>query len=55
MKIFDPNKELTLTKYASEYDIAAIISLEGHLEIYLSRKLTAAETNYTNIEKKHLQ
>ena len=44
-----------LIPYVSEHAVAAIISREGHLVTYLSRKLTAAETNYSNIEKETLK
>lgn len=49
IKVFDPTKELTPTTDASERAITAMVSQEGH-----SRKLTAAETNYSNTEKEAL-
>ena len=54
IKIFDPKKEITLTTDASAHAMAAILSQEGHPIMYLSRKLTQAETNYSNIEKEAL-
>ena len=54
IKIFDPKKEVTLTIDASERAIAAVISQEGHPIMYLSRKFSSAECNYSNIEKEAL-
>lgn len=54
VKIFDPVKELTLTTDASNCVIAAILLQEDHPEMYLSRKLTLMEVNYSNIEKEAL-
>ena len=51
--MFDPKKEITLATDASERAIAAVVSQEGHPIMYLSRKLSSAECNYSNIEKKH--
>ena len=42
---------VTLTTDEREHAVAAVISPENHLAIYLSRKLAAAESNYLNIEK----
>ena len=53
-KIFDPKKEEMPTKDASEHGVELIISKEGHLAIYLSRNLTVAETNNSDIEKETL-
>ena len=36
---------------ANELAVSVILSLYGHLFMYLSRKLTSAQTNYSNIEK----
>ena len=39
------------TTDASEHPLATIISQKDHPVIYLSRKFTAAETNYSNSKK----
>ena len=52
--MFGPKKEVNLTTDASERAIAAVVSHEGHLIMYLSRKLSSAECNYSNIEKEAL-
>lgn len=49
--MFDPIKELVLTTDASEREIAAVFSQEGHTIIYLTRNLTVVEINYSNIEE----
>ena len=54
MKIFDPKEDITLTTDASEHSISRILPQEGDLIMYLSRRLTNAEFNYSNIEKKAL-
>ena len=54
IKIFNPKKEVTLTTDANEHAIAAVVSQEGHPIMYLSRKLSSAECNYSNIEKEAL-
>ena len=54
MKIFDPKKEITLTTDASECAVSVISSQENHPIMYLSRKLTKAEINNSNIEKEAL-
>ena len=54
IKHFDPKKVVTLTTDASKRVIAAVISQEGHPIMYLSRKLSSAECNYSNIEKEVL-
>ena len=54
IKIFDPKKEVTLTTDARERVIAAVVSQEGHPIMYQSRKLSSAESNYSNIEKEGL-
>ena len=51
VKIFDPEKDITLTPDASEHSISGILSQEGHPIIYSSRRLTNTEFNYINIEK----
>ena len=50
VKIFDPKKDITLTTDASEHSISGILSQEGHPTMYLSRRLTNTEFNYSNIE-----
>ena len=54
--MFDPRKkkEVTLTTDASERTIAGVVSQEGHPIMYLSRKLSLAECNYSNTEKEAL-
>ena len=54
VKIFDPKKDITLTTYESEHSISGILSQEGHPMMYLSRRLTNTELNYSNIEKETL-
>ena len=43
--IFDRKEEVTLTTDTSEHAVAAMKAPEIYPVIYLSRKLTAAETN----------
>ena len=47
-------KEATVTTDASEKDIGGVLSQEGHPVIYVSRKLSQAEQNYSNIEREAL-
>ena len=54
IKIFDAEKEVTLTTDASERAITAVVSEEGHPIRCLSRKLSSTECNYSNIEKEAL-
>ena len=51
VKIFDSKKDITLTTDASELSISGILSQEGHLIMYLSRRRTNTAFNYSNIEK----
>ena len=44
-------KEATVTTDASEKAIGGVLSHEGHPVIYVSRKLSQAEQNYSNIER----
>ena len=53
MKIFDLKKDITLTTDASEDSISGILS-QGHPMMYLSRRLTNTEFNYSNIKKEAL-
>jgi len=54
VRLYNPAKELTVTTDASEKAISAILSQENHPILYLSRSLTAAERNYSNIEREAL-
>ena len=54
VKNFHPKKDMTLTTDSSEHSIFGILSQEGHLIMYLSRRLTNTEFNYSNIEKEAL-
>ena len=54
VKIFDPKKDITLTTDANEHSISGISSQDGHPIMYLSRRLTNTESNYSNIEKEAL-
>ena len=47
-------KEATVTTDASEKAIGGVLSQEGHPVIYVSRKLTPAEKNYSNTEREAL-
>ena len=51
VKTFDTKKDITLTTDASEHSISGILSQEWHLVIYLSRRQTNTEFNYSNKEK----
>ena len=43
--------EASVTRDASEKAIGGVFSQEGHLVIYVSRKLSQAEQNYSNFER----
>ena len=47
-------KEATVTTYASEKAIGGVLSQEGHPVIYVSKMLSQAEQNYSNIEREAL-
>jgi hypothetical protein len=47
-------KEVSLTTDASELAIGGVLSQDGHPVIYIARKLTSAESNYSNIEREAL-
>ena len=47
-------KEATVTTDASEKTIGGALSQEGHPVIYVSRKLSQTEQNYSNIEREAL-
>ncbi|PAA81730.1 hypothetical protein BOX15_Mlig033926g4 [Macrostomum lignano] len=54
IRIFDPRKLTTLTTDASESAVSGILSQDGHPVLYLSRRLSPAERNYSNIEREAL-
>ena len=47
-------KEATVTTKVSEKVIGGVLSQEGHPVIYVSRKLSLAEHNYSKIEREAL-
>ena len=47
-------KEATVTTDASEKAIGGVLSQEGHTVIYVSKKLSQAGQNYSNIEREAL-
>ena len=51
---FDVKKATELTTDASENAIVGILSQEGHPVMYMSRRLSTAERNYSNIEREAL-
>ena len=51
---FDVTKQIELTTDASENAIGAILSQEGHPVMFMSRRLSKAERNYSNIEREAL-
>ena len=53
VKIFNPKKDIMLTTDASEHSISEILS-QGHLIMYISRRLMNTEFNYSNIKKESL-
>ena len=54
VNIFDSTKNTTFTTDASEVSISAIMMQDGHPIMYLSRKLSASERKYSNIEREAL-
>lgn len=48
------NKEVTLTTDASQEALGACLTQDSHPVIYISRRLTDAERNYSNIEREAL-
>ena len=54
IQIFDPKKITTVTTDASETAVSAIISQNNHPVLYLSRRLSSAEQQYSNIEREEL-
>ena len=51
VKIFDPKKDIMLTTDRSKYSISGILSQEGQMIMYLSRRQMNSEFNYSNIKK----
>jgi len=51
LKPYSLEEEATLTTDASEGQIAACLSQKGHPVIFVSKTLSAAERNYSNIER----
>ena len=54
VKIFYPKMDITSTTGASEHSISGILSQEGHPIMYLSKRLTNDEFNYSSIRKEPL-
>ena len=54
VKIFYPKKDIMLTTDESEHSISGILSQEGYPIVYVSRRLTNTEFNYSNVEKEAL-
>ena len=54
LQLYSLTKEATVTTDASEKTIGGLLSQEGHPVIYVSRKLSQAEQNYSNIEQEAL-
>ena len=52
--IFDPKRRSILTTDASQNAVAGILTQDGHLVLYMSRRLTTAEWSYSNIEREAL-
>ena len=53
-KVFDPKNETVLFADDRGLAVSAILSPDGHPVIYLSRKLTSPDANYSNIETEAL-
>ena len=51
LKPYDTTKEITIETDASQRAVAAIITQERHPIYYLSKKLTSAQSNWSNIER----
>ncbi|PAA86570.1 hypothetical protein BOX15_Mlig030946g1 [Macrostomum lignano] len=51
---YDRKKETTLTTDASERAIAAVLTQDGHPVMYFSRRLSEAESRYSNVEREAL-
>ena len=54
IKPYDLNSHVTLRVDSSEYSIGGVLLQQGHPVMFLSRKLTSAETSYSNIEREAL-
>ena len=55
LQTYSLTMELTVTTEASEKAIGGLLSQEGHPVIQVSRKLSQAEKNYSNIEREALK
>ena len=55
VQTYSLTKEATVTTDSSEKYIGGVLSQEGHPEIYVSRMLSQAEQNYSNIEREALR
>ena len=54
IKPYDLNSPIFLRVDASEYSVGGVLLQNGQPVMFLSRKLTPAETNYSNIEREAL-
>ena len=54
IKPYDLNSHVILRVDASEHSIGGVLLQSGHPVMFLSRKLTSAESNYSNIEREAL-
>ena len=54
VKPYSLSKEVTITTDASINSIGSVLTQENHPVIFISRKLTDAERNYSNIEREAL-
>ena len=54
LKPFSLDKHTVLTVDASQHSVGAVLSQDDHPVLFASRKLTAAESNYSNIEREAL-
>ena len=51
VQTYSSTKEASVTTDASEKAIGGVLTQEGHPVIYVSRKLSQAEQNYSNVER----
>ena len=54
LAFYDPNKELALENYASEYGLGSALMQDGKPVVFASRALSSAERNYAQIDKEVL-
>jgi hypothetical protein len=54
LRSYDLSSEATLTTDASESAVGGVLTQEGRPVIYVSRTLTSAERNYSNVEREAL-